>query len=177
MVCKRDWSVVRGGGSPMTRTGPADVVMSGCGRASASRPVPSRPGFRDLVSGWPACGEPTVVRAVFPGSDSFKPVTFRPAGRSLQPPPHHPQPLPGTGGSLPPSPLALLPSMPSHRTARAPGPPRRPCPSPAPAYRLYSYLPEWPGTALGTALPGYSSDPGRDMLCICTSLPRWLQWP
>jgi len=174
MVCKRDWSVVRGGGSPMTRTGPADVVMSGCDRAAAGRPVLSRPGFRELVSGWPACGEPTVVRAVFPGSDSFKPVAFRSADRSLQPQPHYRQPLPGTGGSRPPSPLAPLPSLPSHRAVRVPGPPRRPCPrSPALAYRPYSYPPQWPGTAL----PGYSSDPGRDMLCICTSLPRWLQWP
>jgi hypothetical protein len=38
---------------------------------------------------------------------------------------------------------------------------------------LYLYLPEWPGTAL----PGSSFDPGRDMLCILTSLRRWLLRP
>ena len=174
MVCKRDWSVVRGGGSPMTRTGPADVVMSGCGRAPAGRPVLSRSGFRDLVSGRPACGEPTVVRAVFPKSDSFKPVTFRSADRSLQPQPHHQSPPPRTAGSRPPYPLAPPPSMPSHRAVRAPGPPRPPYPrSSAVACPLDLYLPEWPGTAL----PGSPSDPGRDMLCIFTSPPRWLQWP
>jgi hypothetical protein len=37
----------------------------------------------------------------------------------------------------------------------------------------YSHLPEWPGTAI----PGSSFDPGRDMLCILTSPPQWLQWP
>jgi len=41
------------------------------------------------------------------------------------------------------------------------------------AHPLYLYLPEWPAVAL----PGWSIDPGRDMLCILTSPPRWLQWP
>ena len=41
------------------------------------------------------------------------------------------------------------------------------------AYPLYLYLREWPAAAL----PGCSIDPGRDMLCIHTSPPPWLQWP
>ena len=138
----------------MTRTGPADVAVSACGHAAARRPVPSRPGFGELVSVWPASREPTVVRAVFPGSASFKPASYRMPGRSprLQP-----------GGPMPP-----------RRPVRAPGPPRPPCPrSSSRAYPLYLYLLEWPAAAL----PGCSIDPGRDMLCILTSPPRWLQWP
>src|SRR5258705_8142169 len=65
MVCKRDWSVDRGGGSPMTTKGPADVVVSACGHAAPARPVLARHGFRELVCIWPASGEPTLVRAVF----------------------------------------------------------------------------------------------------------------
>jgi hypothetical protein len=137
----------------MTRTGPADVAMSACSSASASRPVLARPGFRELVSVRPLSHEPTVVRAVFPGSASRKPGFCRLAGRSRQAP------------SYPPI---------SHRPVWVPGHPRPSCPrSPALAYPIYLYLPEWPGTAS----PGSSVDPGRDMLCILTSPPRWLQWP
>jgi len=137
----------------MTRTGLADVVMSACGHDAAGRPVPARPGFRELVSVWPASGEPTVVRAVFPGPASFKPAFYR------------------TPEAHPP---ARPPAMPPHRPVRAPGPPRPPCPRPSSlAYPLYLYLLEWPAAAP----PGCSIDPGRDMLCILTSPPRWLQWP
>jgi hypothetical protein len=58
----------------MTTTGPADVVMAACSHAVAGLLAPARPGFRELVSVWPASGEPTVARAVFPGSASFKPA-------------------------------------------------------------------------------------------------------
>src|SRR5581483_6071428 len=44
MVCKRDWSVDRGGGSPMTRTGPADAVMPACGPTAAGHPALTSPG-------------------------------------------------------------------------------------------------------------------------------------
>src|SRR4029077_16772689 len=119
MVCKRDWSIDRGGGSPMTSTGPADVFVSACGHAAAARPVLARPGFRELVSVWPASGEPTLVRAVFPRSASFKPAVDPMTGRSRTPPPH-------------PRPVA---STQTHRPARAPGPP---CPRSSPlAHHLY----------------------------------------
>ena len=168
MVCKRDWCVDRGGGSPMTTTRsvnvakPAmttrrsvNVAMPAGGHVSASRPVVARPGFRELVSVWPASGEPTVVRAVFPRSASFKPAVDPMTGRSCTPRPD-------------PRPVA---STQTHRPARAPGPP---CPRPSPlAHPLYLYQLEWPAVAL----PGWSIDPGRDMLCILTSPPRWLQWP
>ena len=139
----------------MTRTGLADVVMSACGHDAAGRPVPARPGFRELVSVWPASGEPTVVRAVFPGSVSFKPAVDRMTGpsRTRQPDPRLPA------------------STQAQRPARAPG---QPCPRSSPlAHPVYLYLLEWSAVAL----PGWSIDPGRDMLCILTSPPRWLQWP
>ena len=135
----------------MTTTAPADVVLTACGHATAGRPVVARPGFRELVSVWPASGEPTLVRAVVPRSARFKPAVDRVPGRSrgLQ-----------SGGP-----------MPSPRPVRAPGPP---CPQPSRiAYPLYLYLLERPAAAP----PGCSIDPGRDMLCILTSPPRWLQWP
>ena len=50
--------------------------------------------------------------------------------------------------------------------------PRPPCSGPGP-HPLYWYLPKRPAVALS----GCPSDPGRDMLCILTSPPRWLQWP
>ena len=73
----------------MTTTGPADVVMAACSHAVADPLVPARPGFCELVSVWPASGEPTVVRAVFPGSVSFKPAVDRMTGpsRTRQPDP------------------------------------------------------------------------------------------
>ena len=122
----------------MTTTGPAGVVMAACSPAVAGLLVPARPGFRELVSVWPASGEPTVVRAVFPGSVYFKPAVDRMTGRSRA---RQPDPRP---------PASTQP----HRPARAPG--------------------RADGPAV--ALPEWSIDPGRDMLCILTS-PRWLQWP
>ena len=94
----------------MTRTGPADVVMSACDLI-APGPL-ARPGSREPGFGWPAHRESAFARAVFPASTTGKPAHYRLAGRS---------------GRLP----------------------------------LY----------------GWSSDPGRDMLCIFISPPRWLQWP
>ena len=135
----------------MTTTGPANVVMAACSHAVADPLVPARPGFRELVSVWPASGEPTLVRAVFPRPACFKPAFDRVPGRSR-----------GLQSARP---------MPPHRSARAPGPP---CPRPSwIANPLYLYLREWPAAAL----PGCSIDPGRDMLCILTSPPRWLQSP
>jgi hypothetical protein len=135
----------------MMRRGPAEVVMSACGHAVARRPVLARPGFRELVSVWPASGEPTLVRAVFPRSARFKPAIDRVPGRARG--------LPSAG------------PMPPRRPVRAPG---SPCPRPSwIANPLYLYLREWPAAAP----PGCSIDPGRDMLCILTSPPRWLLWP
>jgi hypothetical protein len=145
----------------MTTTGPADVVMAACSHAVAGLLVSAPPGFCELVSLWPASGEPTVVRAVFPGPASFKPAVDRTTGRS---PLRRPNPRP---------PASTQPhrTHQPHRPTRAPGPP---CPRSSPlAHRLYLYLLEWPAVAL----PGWSIDPGRDMLCILTSPPRWLQWP
>ena len=48
--------------------------MAACSHAVAGPLVPARPGFRELVSVWPASGDPTVVRPVFPGSASFNPA-------------------------------------------------------------------------------------------------------
>jgi hypothetical protein len=113
----------------MTRTGPADVAMSVCAHATTSRPVPARPGFCELVSLGPASGEPTIVRAVFPGLASFKPGSGRLPSRSGRPQPDRP--------------------VPPHQLVPAPGPPRPPCPrSPALGYPLYLYLLEWPAAAL-----------------------------
>ena len=135
----------------MMRTGPADVAVSACGHVGARRPVPARLGFRELVSIWPASGEPTLFRAVVPRSACFKPAFYRVPGRSRG--------LPSAG------------PMPPHRPVRALN---LPCPRPSRiADPVYLYLREWPAAAL----PGCSIDPGRDMLCILTSLPRWLQWP
>jgi hypothetical protein len=168
MVCKRDWSVDRGGGSPMTRTGPADTVLPACRYAAAGRPVLTRPGPRDsrglaplrLVSAWSnvsvwsntvraATGVPAIVRAVFPGRGPFKPVP----------------------GWLPARPRRLCPAGLLSRP-RPTGAPRPPCSGSRP-HPLYLYLLKRPAVALS----GRLFDPGRDMLCILTSPPRWLQWP
>jgi hypothetical protein len=133
----------------MTKTGPANVVMSACGHATPSRPVLARPGSRELVSVWPVSGEPTVVRAVFPGLAFSKPAPgwrLAPRYRRLR---------------------SALP-MPRQQRVRA----RRPR-SPMVAHPLYLYLLQWPAVAL----PGCPFDPGRGMLCILTLPPRWLQWP
>jgi len=141
----------------MTRTGPADVVMPACRHAAPGRPVLTRPGPRGsrglipirLVSVWPATGVPTIVRAVFPPEGSFKPVPARLPARPRRRCP------------------AGLPSRPRHA-----GMPRPPC-SGSPPHPLYLYLLKRPAVALSECL----FDPGRDMLCILTSPPRWLQWP
>jgi len=140
----------------MTTTGPADFVMAACAHAVAGPLVSARPGFRDPVSVWPASGEPTVVRAVFPRSASFKPAVDRMTGRSR---PRQPDPRA-------PASTQTHQTHQTHQPARAPGPP---CPRSSPlAHPLYLYLLEWPAVAL----PGWSIDPGRDMLCILTSPPR-----
>ena len=160
MVCKRDWSVDRDGGSPMTRPGPADVVMPACRHAAPGRPVLPRPGPCDprrsrglipirLFSVWPATGVPTIVRAVFPGGGLFKPVSGRFPAR------------PGRPGSA-----GLSPRL------RPAGMLRPPCSGSSP-HPLYLYLLK----RRAAALSGCLFDPGRDMLCILTSPPRWLQWP
>jgi hypothetical protein len=132
----------------MTRTGPTEVVMSARGHATPSRRG-ARPGFRELVSVCPASGEPTVIRAVFPGLASYKPVPGSLAPRSRQ--------------------FRPIPPMPRHQRVQT----RRPPYPRSPAHPLYLYLLEWPDAAL----PGYPFDPGRVMLCILPSPPRWLQWP
>ena len=142
----------------MTTTAPADVALTACGHAAAGRPLVARPDFRELVSVWPASGEPTLVRAVVPRSARFKPAVDRMTGRSRRRQPD-------------PRPPASTQTHQPHRPARAPGP-SYPRSSPL-AHPLYLYLLERPAVAL----PGWSIDPGRDMLCILTSPPRWLQWP
>ncbi len=133
----------------MTRTGPTDVVVSACGPAAANRPVLARSGSREPVSGWPASGEPTVVRAVFPGFASSKPAPgwLAPSSRRLRP-------------------ALSMPRRQGVRAQRPPGPR-------LPAHPLYLYLLQLPAAAQ----PGYPFDPGRVMLCILISPPQWLQWP
>ena len=134
----------------MTRTGPADVVMSACDRIAYGRPVIGRPGFREPGSGWPSCRELAFNRIVFPDSASRQP---RPTGRS---------------GRFRP----VGPPLGSQRVRLA-RPPHPPCPrSPAFVHPLYWYLLRW-HTA---PLYGWSFDPGRDVLWILISL-RWLQLP
>jgi hypothetical protein len=58
------------------------------------------------------------------------------------------------------------------RWRRCLGAPRPACSLPPPD-PLYLYLLKRPAAAL----PGCPFDPGRDMLCILISPPRWLQWP
>ena len=136
----------------MTRTGPADVAMSACRHASASRPVLARPGFRELVSVWPLSHGPTVFRAVFPGSAFLKPASCRLAGRSRRP-----QSSPRFRRTGPSGHRVL-------RGRRVRGRPR-------------SHIRFTCTCQSGAVLPGSPFDPGRDVLCILTSPPRWLQWP
>jgi hypothetical protein len=141
----------------MTRTGPADVVLPACRHAAARPQVlarsgpcgPREPVPARLVSVRSAAGAPNVVRAVFPGETLFKPASGR---------------LPARPRRLGP---AGLPPQPRHA-----GMPRPPC-SGSPPHPLYLYLLKRPAVALSRCL----FDPGRDMLCILTSPPRWLQWP
>ena len=137
----------------MTRTGPADVVMLAYHRTVPGWPVPARPDSHEPGSGRVGCRESAFAATFFPGSASFKPTHPRFAGRS---------------GRLRPS----CPPRPRHaQTARSPHPP---CPrKPALAHPLYLYLLE----RHTTPISGWSFDPGRDILCILTSPPPWLQWP
>jgi hypothetical protein len=156
----------------MTRTGPADAVLPAGRHAAAGRPVLTRPGPRDarglapirFAPAWfnaacfgtawsstvqPASGVPAVVRAVFPGEGPFKPVSGRLAARPRRRCPADLLPRPWPAGA-----------------------PRPPCAG-SPPHPLYLYLLKRPAVALSRCL----FDPGRDMLCILTSPPRWLQWP
>jgi len=155
MVCKRDWSVDRGDGSPMTRTGPADIVMSARRSTVTGRPVPGRPGSREPGSVSPTCSDPAFAWAVFSGSASFKPADHWVPGRSRR--------LRWVCSSLRP------------QSVGTPYAPRRsPCPHrPTFTHPLYLYLLGWHSAPLY----GWSFDPGRDILCILTSPPRCRQWP
>jgi len=133
----------------MTRTGPADPSMSACWRSASRHPVVARLGSRELASVRPAARVPTVARAVFPEAESFKPAPGRTSARLR--------------GSHPAA------SRPRSRRA---GVPIAPCSGP-PGHPLYLYLLKRPAVALS----GRPSAPGRGMLCILTSPPRWLQWP
>jgi hypothetical protein len=140
----------------MTRTGPADVVVSACDPTAPGQLALARPGSREPGFGWPAHRESAFARAVFTASTTGKPAHYRLAGRS---------------GRLRPVGQLFRPQR--VRAARPPHPPHPPCPrSPALVHRLYLHLLGWHIAPLY----GWSSDPGRDMLCILIS-PRWLQWP
>jgi hypothetical protein len=136
----------------MTRTGPADVVMSAYDLTTYGRPLIRRPRSRQPGSGRAGFGESVFGQAVFPGSASAKLAHRRPAGRSGR----------------------LRPGCQPPRRAQTALPSHPPClPQPALALPLYLYLPGW----LAIPIYGRSFDPGRDILCILTSPPRWLQWP
>jgi len=153
MVCKRDWSVDRGGGSPMTTTGPADIVMAACSRAVAGPLVPALPG---LPANWSPSSRRlrrsrTVVRAVFPRvglpQTCRRPHDGPVSARAVA----HPLPRLRRRHRL---------STPSAR----PGTRSSVCARLVPHSRnpLYLYLLEWPARST----TGWSIDPGRDMLCI-----------
>ena len=133
----------------MTRTGPGDVAMPACRRTPARRSALTRPSSRHLVFARPAPGAPAVARAVFPGGEHFKPGPGRLPGRSRR--------------------LRPAGRLTRHRRTGAP----RPRCFRLPAYPLYLYLLKRPAVALS----GCPFAPGRGMLCILTSPPRWLQWP
>ena len=139
----------------MTRTGPADVVMSAYDRIALGRLALARPGSREPDFGWPARREAAFARAEFATSASCQPAHYRLVGRS---------------GRLRPACPLLRPQR--VRLAR---PPHPPCPRPpAFVHPLYLYLLRWHTAA---PLYGWSFDPGRDILCIFISPPRWLQLP
>jgi hypothetical protein len=133
----------------MTRTGPGVVAMPACGRTPPRRPALTGPSSCELVFARPAPGPLATARAVFPGEESFKPGLGRLAAR--------------------PGRLHLAGQLTRHRRIGAPGPP---C-FRLPAHPLYLYQLKRPAVAPSEC----SFDPGRDMLCILTSPPRWLQWP
>jgi hypothetical protein len=137
----------------MTRTGPADVVMSACDHTAPGWPTPGQPSSREPGSDWAGCRRPAFARAAFTGSAPPKPAHHRLAGRASRLRP-------------------VCPPPPQH--ARAAHKPHPPCPQrPALVHPLYLYLLGW-HTA---PLYGWSFDPGRDILCILISPPRRLQWP
>jgi len=135
----------------MTRTGPGDVVMSACHSAATSRPVLAEPGSGESGSGWAGRHEPPFVGVAFPGSASGKPAHRRLAGR------------PGRlrSGCPPQRPLRVPAARPPH--------PRQP----ALTHPFYLYLLGWHAASVYE----WSFDPGRDILCLLISPPRWLQWP
>jgi hypothetical protein len=136
----------------MTRTGPGVVAVPACRRTPPrrpARPALTRPSSREPALARPAPGAPATARAVFPGEESFKPGLGRLAAR--------------------PGRLHLTGQLTRHQRIGAPG---LPC-FRLPAHPLYLYQLKRPAVAPS----GCSFDPGRDMLCILTSPPRWLQWP
>jgi hypothetical protein len=138
----------------MTRTGPADVVMSARDLTAYGRPLIGRLRFRGPGSGRAGSGESVFARGACPASACCKPAHYRLAGRS--------------GRLRPVCPLSRPQRV---QLARSPHPT---CPrSPAFVHSLYLYLLRW-HTA---PLYGWSFDPGRDFLCIFISPPRWLQLP
>jgi hypothetical protein len=133
----------------MTRTGPGIAAMPACRRTPPRRPALTRPSSRELVVARPAPGLLATARAVFPGEESFKPGAGRLTARPRR--------------------LHLAGQLTRPRRIGAPGPP---C-FRLPAHPLYLYQLKRPAVAPSEC----SFDPGRDMLCILTSPPRWLQWP
>jgi hypothetical protein len=138
----------------MTRTGPAHVAMPARRHTPSRRPALTRPSSRHVVFVLPATDVPPIARAVLPGKKLLKPGPGRLTAR------------PGTAW---PGRLRPVGRAPRRRRIGAPCPP---C-SRLPAHPLYLYLLKRPAIALSEC----SFDPGRDMLCILTSPPRWLQWP
>ncbi len=135
----------------MTRTGPADVVMPARHSTVTGRPVLARPGSGESGSDWAGRRGPAFDRHAFPGSAFGKPTHHQLAGRSDR-----------LRSARPPRARAAHPPHPRY--------PRRL----ALTHPLYLYLLGW----RAASVYGWSSDPGRDILCILTtSPPRWLQWP
>jgi hypothetical protein len=116
----------------------------------------TRTGPTDVVM--PAC------RRTVPG----RPVLNWPGSRGLPSVPPAPG-VPDVARAVFPGEESVKP-VPGRLPAR-PGRPR--LAGPLPVHPLYLYLLKRPAVAL----PGCPFDPGRDMLCILTSPPRWLQWP
>jgi hypothetical protein len=135
----------------MTRTEPGDVVMSTCARTMPDWPVPARSCSGGLASVWPAPHEAALDRPVFPESVSPKPGLGRQADRSCRRQVVRP-PLRRQRGRASHSPCLRQPAL---------------------VHRPYLHLLDWHAALRYRC----SFDPGRDMLCILTSPPRWLQWP
>jgi hypothetical protein len=146
MVCKRNQCIDRGGGSPMTRTLAADVVMSACDRAASGEPAPA------LARPVPRGSGPS--RGSYPSPESYASRGSCPSHRSYASRAsarvrRSPGPPAVPSGRLRPARPWLIPQ-------RAGVP--RPCQL-RPVHRLYLYLPQW-HTA---TLVGCSFDPGRDV--------------